>query len=244
MSLPALSNFHHWAVQIGDKWWEVYGDGYLTKNPNDSFWEYWYNIWTKQGDSAPMSSCSVKNSTFVGTTRMTDKQILKFSKNWIKKHPTYHLTQCNCQMFVTELVDKATNGNYKLPPLQKGDFKSALDAIKLHIDDGELHVETKRIEKKFELAPHVRGKVAAPHAKGGADWGKDGNYGGFVEASLYEVEGELGPVGGQIRLNADTGAGIRDGNVNVKFLGTGFEAGKGGIKLQLPLVSVKLKKFW
>ena len=74
--------------------------------------------------------------------------------------------------------------------------------------------------------------------------GKDAGYGAFVEASLGRVEGRLGKhVGASIEPNVNTGAGVRNGEASVKFLGFGgsVNTNLGGGAIHTPLGSLKLK---
>ena len=63
--------------------------------------------------------------------------------------------------------------------------------------------------------------------------------GGWVNASLVNVEAGVGPVGIRGGINADTGIGIRGGNLDVHLLGFGGKIGADGIQLDTPLVGVK-----
>jgi len=114
--VPEFPIGHHWALKIGDMWWEIYGDN--TKNPNDNFFEFHYDVYLTDGSKAH----SDVDKTFrrVGTTNLTDWELYSFSKSWIESNPKYNFLTKNCQDYATDLVRWATRatGNYNMPPTE------------------------------------------------------------------------------------------------------------------------------
>ena len=62
-----------------------------------------------------------------------------------------------------------------------------------------------------------------------------------VNASLVRVEANFGNVVGvKVDVNAKTGAGVRNGNVEAHFLGFGGKVGTDGVEMNTPLGGVSV----
>lgn len=218
---------NHWAVKIGDTWYEVDGAG---KNANNSK----NNISTKVGGSTSKNGAKLLEGGIVGTSDKTDKEIQKFIETWISNNPTYDVWTANCQKFVTDITVWATNGACKLPPMEAGDGAhgygpSAFAGAK----NGEAtaHAGTGHAEAQGGV---FRVSADGPAAGASAMAGETG-FGAFGEASLGKVEVSAGPVRAHLEPNINTGVGMRNGNVEATFLGTGFKVGKNGVGVRTPL---------
>jgi len=240
--VPEFPIGHHWSLKIGDKWWEIYGDG--TKDPNNNVVEFHYDVYVTQGAEAH-SGIDSTGSKRVGTTYWTDEQIYSWSRKWIENHPVYNFFTTNCQMFATDLANAATDGNCDMPPMQSSDGAVRIKRpdILAHNADGEAEFGIQGVEVDAQFGPG-RAAAAAPTAKVGAMDGKNGNFGAFVEADLGKVEVDAGPVKARVRPNIDTGFSKRGDNVEANVLGFGFKGGKDGVGLKTPLFEINLGSFW
>ena len=64
--------------------------------------------------------------------------------------------------------------------------------------------------------------------------------GAWANAELVKAELDIGPVvGGHIGLNANTGAGVRGGNLDVHLLGFGGKIGADGLAIDTPVGGVR-----
>ena len=64
-------------------------------------------------------------------------------------------------------------------------------------------------------------------------------FGAWATASLVRAEGDLGPVGAHLDINANTGVGVRGGNLDVHLLGFGGKIGVDGVTIDTPVGGVK-----
>ena len=75
-----------------------------------------------------------------------------------------------------------------------------------------------------------------PSAQASAGFGA---WAGGLGASLVRAEANLGPVGGvHLEPNLNTGAGVRDGNLDVHLLGFGTRIGAHGLEINTPIGGV------
>ena len=63
--------------------------------------------------------------------------------------------------------------------------------------------------------------------------------GAWADATLLRMDVGIGPVGTSVGLNADTGIGVRGGNLDVHVLGFGGKVGADGLAVDTPVVGVK-----
>jgi len=216
----------HWALKIGDTWYDVPGASKSEKGaPN--------KIQKSYGRAAASGAVPLGGGT-VGNTGKSDQEILAFCRQWEREHPTYDVIQSNCQMFATDLAYWACEGACDMPPMESGNATISRKggafavcengAAKAHANTG--HVEGRRA--------WLSGAVDGPRAGVDARAGEQG-LGAFADASWVRAEGRSGVVGAHLDLNVNTGAGMRNGNAEASLLGFGVKVGVNGLSLNTPL---------
>lgn len=87
--LKSVSSLHHYAVKVGDTWYELEGASKDQSNqPNI--------LKTHKNDEYTME--------LIGTTTKTDTELKEIIDDWLKKHPTYVFHQDNCQLFARDII--------------------------------------------------------------------------------------------------------------------------------------------
>ena len=89
-----LFTVHHWAVQVGNTWYEidgVFGDGKRNR------------IHTTYGEVA-RSGAGRFGGEIVGETTKSDEEIENFYREWVSNNPTYGAFSENCQKFAIDLI--------------------------------------------------------------------------------------------------------------------------------------------
>ena len=89
---------HHWAVQVGNTWYEIDGD-FGEKNGDRKV----NKIATTHGKVAKSGACSLVGE-FVGKTTKSDEEIENFYREWVSNNPTYGAFSENCQKFAIDLI--------------------------------------------------------------------------------------------------------------------------------------------
>lgn len=172
---------------------------------------------------------SKMGSRKVGKTKRIDKEIVAFIACWNQElggSMQYDLIGNSCQTFATWIVRWLCEGDGKLP--NQGGFCQFQD-------------------KKNFIATAGMGEVACASADGakmalsGPAVGVQGirDKGAFVQAEMFKADAgfdtPLGHVGANICPNVNTGAGIRDGNMEATVMGFGGKVGKDGVGVRSPL---------
>jgi hypothetical protein len=106
---------YHWAVKVGNTWYEIQGKGENKIN-------------YVQTMSAILAG--LLGDELVGETDATDSQINVWIEEWRSRNPDYNILLDNCQTFAYEFMDWLTNGNFSVShrfnaarenmPLKKG----------------------------------------------------------------------------------------------------------------------------
>ena len=63
-------------------------------------------------------------------------------------------------------------------------------------------------------------------------------FGAWANATLTRSDVKIGPVGGHVGFNANTGIEVRGGNLDVHALGFGGTVGADGVSIDTPFVGV------
>lgn len=216
----------HWAVKVGDTWYEVEG-----ASKNDSNKEN--KIKTSYGSVAASGAAPIGGG-LVGTTTKTTAQIESWKQQWLHRNPYYDFTTTNCQKFVKEFCDFLCDGTAKLIKMEAGTrgYGQAPGAWSA-AEDG-----TAAAEATAGLAEAQHGianaQAEGPSARARALCGREG-FGAFAEASAGRAEGNLGPIGVRLEPNINTGAGMRNGNLEGNLLGFGGAVGQDGVRINTPL---------
>jgi hypothetical protein len=155
--------------------------------------------------------------------------IQEFIKQWNLKRgggQEYNLITNSCQTFAVAFVHFLCDGHGKLP--QAAGVQFAMDS-------------------KHFLAAAGLGEVAAVNYGGtkaaisapNAGIHEIRGQGAFLQAEFGKVElgadTPYGRVGAHVSPNLNTGAGVRDGNLEATLLGFGAKVGQDGIGVRTPL---------
>jgi len=201
----------HWIVTVGD-WMYQAGD---TDGMN-----------VADRDDASASQAGRRK---VGVTEKTDDEIWDFVCDWNDEEGgsrPYNLLTNSCQTFAVHLARFLCNGEGRLPTAGGAQLAAGEDHFVAAVGVGEV------VSASFD------GMKAALSAPSLAVQGIKGK-GAFIKAEFGKAEvaaeTSLGRVGLHWGLNANTGAGVRDGNAEASWLGFGVKAGKDGIGVQTPL---------
>merc|ERR1719187_2689002 len=224
---------HHWAVKVGDTWYEIAG---AAKGDSDQ-----RNVIRKHtGYSSSMGAGSFGGET-VGKTEKTDEEIERFNANWLRDNPNYDFTAENCQAYAIAFMRWLTNNNYRLKHEPDAADLESNDKNSIHgfacANEGQAYAGFCGAEGT-KSSGVFSGKATFLSAEAEAIAGP--GLGAWVDASVCNLEGSIGPVGGHVGINFDTGAGIRGGNLDVHLGGWGGKVGADGIAVDTPLGGVKV----
>lgn len=103
---PPLPVALHWAVKVGDFWYEVEGSSI-----KESYTEM--VIFKERGDRAPSGVGSLVK--VVGATNKTDEEIAAWIEDWKIENPIYDFLEINCQKFGYEFIRWLTGGVFSIP---------------------------------------------------------------------------------------------------------------------------------
>lgn len=221
----------HWAVQVGDTWYEVAGASKSDSNtPN--------KIVTCRGKVSKLGAIAFGGQGTIGVTSKSEKAIEREIARWEHEHPTYHLYTDNCQKFVKDFCDFLLDGKYRLPNMEAG-LRNKLQG---HFD-AAYAVEGKAVAEASTGRDEVQHGMASrasqgPTVKAMAVCGKEG-FGVGANASLVRAEASLGPLGVAADLNVNTNVGFHGGNVHATVLGLGMTAGVDGWSVNTPVAQAK-----
>ena len=236
MIIPLMAQ--HWAVQVGDKWYEVY-DPQVSGKTSAGMMKI------KQSNGYAAESGAGKfGGNIVGKTTKRYDEINMWIRKFLRLHPTYYLTSENCQNFVLDMVIWLTNNNYKIDFMIEAANHSSVVTSSALVCDGFAASEDGNGIAAWTLAQltatgnGVNSKVVV--GQFGAQAIAGPGLGLFVDATLLDINATVGNYfGGHIGLNAKTGVGIRNGNLEGHLLGFGGKIGADGIELNIPIAGVK-----
>ena len=224
---------HHWAIQVDDTWFEIGPKQAKGHTPNV--------IERNKGDVAE-SGAGKFGGEIVGTTTKTDSEIDDWCERWVRINPDYDFIQDNCQKFAYEFMIWLTDNNYKCDhrvdagniDTENREFWAAdgFAAAKggnaiASYGLGQGHASVGPVNTKVKVGQFSAQAVAGP------------GFGAFADATVAEVGISAGNiVGAHVGLNANTGAGVRNGNVEAHLLGFGGKIGADGIEINTPVGGV------
>jgi len=150
---------HHWAVRVGEDFYEVSGTGMDEK------------IMTVVGPNGVVASADPKaqlpgttlgtlkehESGVKGTTTTSDKDIEAWIKDWVKKNPVYNFAGVNrvgrnCQHFSRSFFKFLTGKEFPITEDQKFKELVGYNDKKRKADDAELDPSERRARKVVETA--------------------------------------------------------------------------------------------
>jgi hypothetical protein len=190
------------------------------------------------------SGAGLLGGEIVGETRKTDSEINSFIEDWLRRNKTYDVLIDNCQKFAYEFVYFLTDGtNFRLP--HRFDAAVSVQGLAVNGDafalckDGTAIARAGTGETRASFGWY-NSMYRGPSAEASAVAG--GGFGAWANVSpVGRAEVNLGPVFGMhVEPNINTGLGVRDGNLDVHFLGTGFRIGADGLEINTPLYGVNL----
>lgn len=225
-------NATHWAVKVGNTWYEVPGASKGDKNKKNE-------IMRGYGQAAPSGALPLGGG-LVGSTTKSQAEIDEFIQKWEHDNPYYDLYSTNCQKFAKDFVDFLCGSYAKFPvAMEAGMRKHVHGPMGFAVAaNGTAVAEatTGRAEGQYGIA-HATAEGCNAGAM--ALCGEEG-FGAFSKASVGRAEAGIGAVGVHLDLNVNTGVGFRNGNVEASVLGFGFKAGGGhGIELDTPIGGAK-----
>ena len=220
---------YHWAVQVGDTWYEIEG-GKTNQN----------SVETNEGDAAASSAGSL-GGELVGETDATDEEINDWIEKWLDRNPDYETLSVNCQKFAYEFMAWLTDGNFicshrfNAADSKYGDVKKGIRSF-ARKEDGNAIARLSTTEARASLA-YGSASARSIHFQAQAVAGP--GLGAWVDASGFKLEASFGnALGAHFEPNVNTGAGIRNGNLDVHLAGFGGKIGADGIELDTPLGGV------
>ena len=228
----ALPLAHHWAIQVDDCWYEIAPKqkSESGKSPN--------KINRNKGKVAS-SKAGQFGGEIVGKSDKTDSQIDSWLERWLARNPEYDFMEDNCQKLAYEFMIWLTDNNYRCD--------HRVDAGNIETDDrefwavdgfaaakegnaiasyglGQGHVSKGPLNFKVKVGQASAQAVAGP------------GFGAFADATIADVSLSAGNlVGAHVGLNANTGIGARNGNVEAHLLGFGGKIGADGLEINTPI---------
>ena len=243
---PLLESFllaNHWAVAVGKEeswtWYEIAlpedaGIGSLGSKRT--------KIVKNTGIKANSGAGYFGSCEIVGQTTKTDAEIEDFIARYQSKNPDYHLLTTNCQQFAVQLIRELTGDIYRLKHLpdaaengrsvlgkritvaHNGQSFASGHVAKIDVTAGPLSVEGTFLSAEYEAISAISGH----------------GFGAWADTELVKLEADLGPLAGaHVGLNANTGVGVRGGNLDVHLLGFGGKIGADGVAINTPVGGVR-----
>ena len=231
---------HHWAVRVETSkssgcWFEILGKSGDEKSDSEP------NGIGRSYTSAAKSGAGALGGSTVGKTTKSDEEIDDFISRWLSQNPTYGLYAANCQKFATEFIAWLTDDNYNITvSYDAGDVKTKPNNRTHAVaHEGTAYAIASYGETRGAAGPMtVVGRL--PTAMAGVSDGSEGLY-AVAEASAFRAEANYGNVvGAHLDLNVNSGAGVRNGNVEAHLLGFGGRVGTDGVEVNTPLGGVRI----
>ena len=226
---------HHWAGAVGkDESWTWYE---VALPENQSKGRKGTKIVKNAGRTA-ISGAGYFGGEIVGKTTKTDAQIEDFIAGYQRSNPDYDLWSTNCQQFAVQLIRYLTDDNYRLTHLPEAaeNERSVGDPIFV-AHNGQAFAAAHVVKIDGTVGP-LSGELTFLNVEAEAIAGP--GFGAWADAEVVKLEADLGPVAGaHVGLNANTGAGVRGGNLDVHLLGFGGKVGADGVAIDTPIGGVR-----
>ena len=221
----------HWAVQIGDTWFEVPG---ITKQDTNSKMD----IKSSNGVRS-FKGADVSRFGLVGETSKRDEEIYDWIDAWTAANPTYSFSADNCQKFARELIAWLTNGKHKPLPLMDAGV-GGNRAVGPRAWSGAERGASYAGATVANMQGHrglLNGALDGPNASAAAMCSRQG-FGAFGEAELFRAEAGFGPVRLAAHANINTCVGYRNKGLELLVGGAGLKVGLNGFSVSLPFLTV------
>ena len=249
---------HHWAVRVETGrldgcWYELLPDGSGSRGSGRNLGSLrGSNISGSSGDpdrneivrshtKVAKSGAGALGGSTVGKTTKSDEEIDDFISRWLKQNQRYGVYAANCQTFATEFIAWLTDDNYNISVSHDAGKILTNSSKRTH---AAAHEGTAYATASYGEIREALGSVTVagrlPTAMAGVSAGTEGFY-AVAEASAFRAEANYGNfIGGHIDLNVNTGAGVRNGNVEAHLLGFGGRVGTDGVEINTPLGGVRI----
>ncbi len=220
---------YHWAVKVGDTWYEIDGG----KNNRNSV--------KRHKGSAAASSAGTFGGELVGETDATDNKIDDWIEGWLSRNPDYEALSANCQKFAYEFIDWLTHGNcvcsHRFNASSGRRHMSAASTYSFARAEGGNAIARISGDVAYASAGIASVSSRTQHMQVQAVAGP--GLGVWFDSSTVRMEASLGNiVGAHFDSNINTGVGIRNGNLDAHLLGFGVKVGADGIEVNTPVVGV------
>lgn len=229
----------HWAIKVGNIWYEIVGKG--TEGAEKGIKN---DIDMSEGYAAA-STAGNFGGQIVGETSKSCEEVLFYTEEWLRKYETYHVLAENCQKFAYEFTSFLTDGiNFRLPnnfdaaSIEDDNCERFLERITawdyffIEQPDGIAIVRVGTQEcrlSKWIFQALARG----PSIEWSQAWGRPG-VGIWFVPTAGRLQLNIGPLlGFHIEPSFNTGVGLRDGLLNVHFLGWGVRLGFDTVEFNL-----------
>jgi hypothetical protein len=93
----------HWAIKIGDTWFEIVGTSKLQKDEKNEIARHSDD--SKYSDIRLLGKCDAK--------QVTEERLEELISRWLIQHPTYRINGDNCQLFVQFMAKELLNLDLK-----------------------------------------------------------------------------------------------------------------------------------
>ena len=226
----ALIGGDHWVVRVGEDCQDCHEfskESILMANAIRSITRQGEELHLREGvdgsyfHNQNWTAKDVKGSlTLSGTTIKANEDISVFINQWIYRHKKYDLLGANCQK-ARDLVQFLVGGSYE-PPYPLPQASKAIWKCRAG------HFTAKSKNNKFKMSKWTTGKVGGiwhlfgiemegpKIAVGAFPQNHFGNWGPFVEASLFRIEAKCVGLHVCLEPNWNTCAGLRDGQFTKK----------------------------
>ena len=222
---------NHWAVIVDDKRYEV--------EQTEKNMDIKSGTEKKEDNKKP-------TLTLAGDTDKSDDEIDAENMKWKASHPSYCLFSANCQAYTVHMAKFLVGGSYEPPcPLPQAGVAGWCSGAASHTVESQGVSSYKWTAGRAGAIVTIFGVDAEgpKFARGGSIQDYGGNNGSYFEASLFRLEAKVYGLRGRIEVNANTGLGYRDGQLQAKLAGFGVSFGNNGIGLSTPFGGVGLGKF-
>jgi len=231
---------HHWAIQVGERWYEITSKDHVTRR----------NAIHVNNGGVASSGAGNLGGEVVGKSTKTDNMIFTWLNIWLSLNPRYDLLSDNCQKLSYEFMVWVTNNNYlcdhRVDAANINTFDSEFRDVQglglrgfaatkggntvLHLNVGGNALSSKGpINQRVKVGQFTGQAVAGP------------GLGVFVDTTVADVSFSAGNFAGfHVGLNANTGIGARNGNIEAHFLGFGGKIGADGVEVNTPVAGVNL----
>ena len=230
MNVFGLIGIFHYAVKVGDEWYEIGLEGRKKQGKrsviNGSLNGKPRSDWDREEKITGRLSC-------VGATDKTNDEILAFNRDWIRRNPTYCVISDNCQKYAEDLIRFLVGGSFKMgmPLCSLGAWVEGPSSHEVSQDG---YTQSRTTKGKF----HAQLTLLAIEGEGPAA-GFESYESNYVatEASLLRVEAKVGPAAVRLEPNLNSAVGVHGGQFKIKCLGFGITLGKGA-GIHTPLGSI------